>query len=101
MARRGKFTSSRRKKNHMLGVLVIISIGACIVTSVLAGTFIYVNGSINRNEAAITTLSDDLTTIKEKVETIKGQEEEYKNQLQSLELELSKYQPIVIPDSMK
>lgn len=101
MARRGTFGAGRRKKNHMLGILVIVSIGACITTSVLAGTFIYVNGSINKNESAIETLSNDLTTIKDKVETIKGQEEEYKNQLQALQAELSKYEPVVIPDSMK
>ena len=39
--------------------------------------------------------------MQEQVEIIKAQEKEYKNKLEALELELSKYEPVIIPDSMK
>lgn len=90
-----------RRKNYLFEGLVVFTIGAFIVTAALAGTFIYINGSIHKNEAAITALSDELTTLQEQTEEIQGQESEYKKQLEAIQGELSKYEPVVIPDSMK
>ncbi|MBU3804187.1 MAG: hypothetical protein H9872_05485 [Candidatus Cellulosilyticum pullistercoris] len=98
---RSTFSTRRRRKNYLFEGLVVLTIGTFITTTVLVGVFIYINGSIHKNEAAITTLSDELTILQEQAEAIKKQETEYKNQLDAIQGELSKYEPVVIPDSMK
>ena len=103
MGRKSKFGVGRRrrKKNYLFEGLVVLTVGAFVATTILVGIFIYVNSSIHKNEAAITTLSEQLTTLQEQAEEIQSQEMEYKNQLDALQAELSKYEPVVIPDSMK
>lgn len=101
MGRRRKSSTGRRKKNYLFEGLVVLTVGSFVATTVLVGAFIYVNGSIQKNEAAITALSDELTILQEKAEEIQGQETEYRSQLDALQAELSKYEPVVIPDSMK
>lgn len=92
---------SKKKKNHVVTVLMIITFGALIATSVLVGTFIYLNSSIHKNESAIATFSKEISSMQEQIEAIQVKEAEYKSKLEALELELSKYEPVIIPDSMK
>ncbi len=91
----------KKSKNYLFEGLVVLTGCSFVATAVLVGAFIYVNSSIHKNEAAITALSDELTVLQEKAEEIRGQETEYRSQLDALEAELSKYEPVVIPDSMK
>lgn len=100
MGRKSTFGFGRRK-NYLFEGLVVLTVGAFIATTILVGIFIYLNSSIRKNEAAIATLSKELTTLQEQAEEIQSQEAEYKNQLNMLQAELSKYEPVVIPDSMK
>lgn len=91
----------KKRKNYAITVLMMITGAAVVATSLLAGTFIYLNSSIKKNEASIATFSKEISSMQEQVEIIKAQEKEYKNKLEALELELSKYEPVIIPDSMK
>lgn len=91
----------KKRKNYAVTVLMMITGAAVVATSLLAGTFIYLNSSIKKNEASIATFSKEISSMQEQVEIIKAQEKEYKNKLEALELELSKYEPVIIPDSMK
>lgn len=100
MGRKSTFGVGRRK-NYLFEGLVVLTVGACVATTILVGIFIYVNSSIRKNEAAIATLSEELTILQEQAEEIQSQEVEYKNQLDVLQAELSKYKPVIIPDSMK
>lgn len=100
MGRKSTFGVGRRK-NYLFEGLVVLTVGAFVATTILVGIFIYVNSSIRKNEAAIATLSKELTILQEQAEEIQSQEAEYKNQLDVLQAELSKYEPVVIPESMK
>lgn len=101
MAKKNTFGMGKRKKNRLFVGLVVITGIAFTATAVLAGTFVYVNGSIHKNEKAINALSEELTILEQKAEEVKAREAEYKDKLDKLQAELSKYEPIVIPDSMK
>lgn len=102
MSRKSTFgVGRRRRKSYLFEGLVVLTVGAFVATTILVGIFIYVNSSIHKNEAAIATLSEELTTLQEQAEEIQSQEMEYKNQIDALQAELSKYEPVVIPDSMK
>ena len=101
MRRKNTFGMRRKKKNYLYEGLVVLTVGACVGTVVLGGLFIYINRMIHKNEVAITTLSNELTVLQEKAEEIQNQEVQYKNQLDALQAELSKYEAVVIPDSMK
>lgn len=96
MARRAK-----KKRKYLFEGLVVFTVMAFIVTAVLTGTIVTINSSIQKNEVEITTLSNELISLQNQIEEIQNQEKEYKNQLDELQGELSKYEPIVIPDSMK
>lgn len=101
MTRNSTLGFSKKKKNDAVTVLMIITFGTLIVTSLLVGTFIYLNSSIHKNEASIATFSKEISSMQEQIEIIKEQEAEYKSKLEALELELSKYEPVIIPDSMR
>lgn len=90
-----------RKRNYIYQGLVVITVGTSIVTAGLAGIFMYLTHHIQRNQAAVTTLSNELSILEEQTEEIKAKETEYKDQLEQLEAELSRYKPIVIPETMK
>lgn len=96
MARRAK-----KRRKYLFEGLVLFTVGAFIVTVALAGSVLYINSNIQKNEVEITTLSNELTSLQKQIEEIQNQEKEYKNQLDELQGELSKYEPVVIPDSMK
>ncbi len=81
--------------------LLWITGGACVVTSILLGSFVYTNMSLNKYHVTINQLSSELDSIKSMTDEMVQQEKEYKNQLEGLSQELAKYEPIVIPESMK
>lgn len=101
MRRKNTFGMKRKKKNYLYEGLIILTAGTCIGTAILGSLFIYMNRTIHKNEAAIATLSDELTILQKQAEEIQNQENQYKNQLDMLQAELSKYKPVVIPDTMK
>ena len=101
MRRKNTFGIRKKKKNYLYEGLIVFTVGASIGTAILGGIFIYINGAIHKNEAAITTLSNELNILQEQVQEIQSQESQYKNQLDTLQDELSKYEAVVIPDSMK
>ena len=101
MGKRKTFGAGRRRKNYLFEGLVVLTGCSFVATAALSGAIIYVNSSIHKNEAAITALSGELTILQEKAAEIQGQETEYRSQLDALQAELSKYEPVVIPDSMK
>ena len=81
--------------------LLWITGGACVITGILLGSFIYTNIRLNKYQATINQLSSELDSIKSMTDEMVQQEEEYKNKLEGLSQELAKYEPIVIPESMK
>lgn len=101
MTRNSTLGFGKKRKNYAVTVLMIITAAAVVATLLLASTFIYLNSRIKKNEASIATFSKEIANMQEKVEGIKAQESEYKSKLQALELEISKYEPVIIPDSMK
>lgn len=98
---RNKIHFGTKKKNRF-PLFCIILTGICAVS---AGTLIaghlYMYTQIKSNEANIETIKEKTTTIEQEIEVVKAQEATYNTELEKLNQELSRYEPVVIPDSMK
>ena len=90
-----------KSKNRLFATLLWITGGACVVTSILVGSFIYTHISLNKYHVTMKQLASELDELDGLTNKIIDQEEEYKKQLDTLSQELAKYEPIVIPESMK
>lgn len=90
-----------KSKNRLYTALLWVTGGACIVTSILLGSFVYTTMSINKHNVTLNKLSSEIDEMKSIAEGMMEQEKEYKKQLEGLNQELAKYEPIVIPESMK
>lgn len=96
----GYYTKPRRK-TRILPVLRVLTLVAVITTLVFGGRMFY-------NKHKIQSLQNDITVITQKNNELKGQTEKLRQELESIESEkeelddtLSRFQPIVIPESMK
>lgn len=92
---------SRKQQERLLEIFMMTTLVALGITVVLILGYVYVNCSIYKNNRSIEDLSNDLTEIQEQIDTTKAKEVEYKSQLDELQSQLSKYQSIIIPDSMQ
>ncbi len=90
-----------KRKNRLFTTLLWITGVACVVTSVLVGSYIYTHINLNKYQVTINQLSSELDDLENMTDQMVEQEEEYKNKLDILNQELAKYEPIVIPESMK
>ncbi len=90
-----------KRKNRLFTTLLWITGVACVVTSALVGSFIYTHLNLNKYQVTINQLSSELDELENLTNKMVEQEEEYKNKLDTLNQELAKYEPIVIPESMK
>lgn len=95
------YATNRRKGNKIFPIMVVTTIFACIVTVIIAGSYMYTSSSLSKYEKAISELTLEIDVLEKNTNEIKAQEEEYKNKINSVAEELSKYEPIVIPESMK
>lgn len=80
--------------------MALIMIGF-VVSCILIGAFLYINISIKSSNIMSQQLTTEKAALKSQVEELEVKKEHYSNVLQNLDDELAKYQPIVIPDSMK
>ena len=99
--KKNKLYSNRRKKKRLFPVMIGITVFACIITIVVAGGYMYTSSSMNKYQQVINELTVEIDSLEKNTNEIKMQEEEYKNKINSITQELSKYEPIVIPESMK
>ena len=90
-----------KSKNRFYTSLLVITGGACIITGILVGSFIYTTMSLSKYNAVLSTMSNELDEMRTRTNEMMEMEEEYKKELERLNQELAKYQPIVIPESMK
>lgn len=72
-----------------------------ILSGVLAATMVWIGAKIQDNHQAAEAITQEILPLKEEVERAKEQETDYKTHLQALEQEISRYEPVIIPDSMK
>ncbi len=93
--------SNTRKKNRAYPIMIGVTVFTCIVTVVITGSYVYTTSSMNKYQRSINELKVEIDNLEKSTNEIKVQEEEYKNKIDSITQELSKYEPIVIPDSMK
>ncbi len=96
-----KIYSHSRKKKRLLPIMMGITVLTCMVSVIITGSYLYTSSSMNKYQKAINNLSVEIDDLEKSTNEISMQEEEYKNKIDSIAKELSKYEPIVIPDSMK
>lgn len=101
MAYRSNLNFGAKKKNRLLGVCVAITILGAGLTLGLLGGHIYIGSSINKNTASIEAISERTDSLKAEVQSVKDQKKASENELLALEDSLAKYEPVIIPDSMK
>lgn len=89
------------RRNVFSRILVIIISIAVLSTCILAGSYIYMNIHIKNNRADIETYKQETKVLETEMQTAKEKEEQYKKQAEILSDQLTRYAPIVIPDSMK
>lgn len=90
----------RKQREKLMEIFVMTTLMTFGVMIVLIVSHLYVNYSLNKNQKAIEAISKDLAVLQEKIDSTKAQEIKYKNELEELQIQLSKYQAIVIPESM-
>lgn len=90
----------RKQRERMLETLIITTFVAICVTLILSIGYMYTNFSIHRNECLMEALSTELINLQQEVDEARNKQNEYKKQVEELQAQLSKYQEIVIPESM-
>ena len=93
-------TKRRKKQEHMLEILVMTTFIAISLTLVLAVSYMYVHFSTQKNQLLVETLSKELTDLQKEVNETELKQVEYKKQIDQLQAQLSKYEEVVIPESM-
>ena len=88
-------------KNRFYTTLLWITGLVCVITSILVGSFVYTTMSFNKYSTVLNNLSEEMDQLKDRANQMIEQEEEYKRELERFSQELAKYQPIIIPESMK
>ena len=84
----------------MLEILVMTTFIAISLTLVLAVSYMYVHFSTQKNQLLVETLSKELTDLQKEVNETELKQVEYKRQIDQLQAQLSKYEEVVIPESM-
>lgn len=98
---RNKLHFGSKKKNRLLITCAIVT-GVCVISaSALAAGHLYMHTQIKSNETNIEEIKASTAAVEQEIEVVKSQEATYHEQLDKLNQELSRYEPVVIPDSMK
>lgn len=95
------FKHTLKKINPVLGILMALTIIGFVVSCILIGTFLYINISIKSSTVMNEQLTVEKTNLESQVNELEEKKKHYSNLLQNLDDELAKYQPVIIPDSMK
>ena len=90
-----------KKKNRFLGVCIVLTAMGITMTLGLLGGHIYIASSINKSTTSVETISQNTESLKAEVNTMQAEKESSQKELTILEDNLAKYEPVVIPDSMK
>lgn len=101
MAYKNNLNFGAKKKNKFLGVCIGVTIIGAGLTIGLLGGHVYLVTGINKNTTNIETISQSRESLKTEVEAVKKQQQQLQKELETVEDSLAKYQPVIIPDSMK
>ena len=99
--RRNNNYFSTKKRTKVFPIMLVITFFACLTTIATSGVYMYTRASMNKYQKSVDELTLEKYNLEKSTNAIEVQEEEYKNKINSIREELSKYQPIVIPESMK
>lgn len=90
----------RKQQENILKTLIMTTFVTICATLILIIGYVYVNFSIHRNQYSLENLSKELTDLQKEVDEAKIKKDEYKRELEQLQAHLSKYQEVIIPESM-
>ena len=90
-----------KKKSRFLTTVMTLTLIMSFTTAVLSIGLVTMNFKIYRQNKVVSEIQGNMSTLEAEINSVKLQEEEYKSKAQKLQQELSQYQPVVIPDSMK
>lgn len=91
----------KRKTNVFRVVIMTLTIMAILVTIGLGIRFYILDKNIKENKLLITTTKKENSTLESQVPKLKEDTEKLQLQVEDLKDTLWKYEPIVIPNSMK
>ena len=95
MAYRSNLSFGAKKRNRLLGVCVALTILG------LLGGHVYLASSISKNTTSVKAISESTESLKAEVQTVKEQQKVSQDELEIIQDNLAKYEPVIIPDSMK
>lgn len=101
MAYRSNLNFGTKKKNRFLGVCIAITILGAGLTIGLLGGNLFISNSISKNTASVETISKATEDLRAEVQAVKEQKAAAEKELAEVQDNLAKYEPVVIPDSMK
>nr|WP_303244118.1 hypothetical protein [uncultured Cellulosilyticum sp.] len=101
MAYRSNLSFGAKKRNRLLGVCVALTILGAGMTLGLLGGHVYLASSISKNTTSVKAISESTESLKAEVQTVKEQQKVSQDELEIIQDNLAKYEPVIIPDSMK
>lgn len=101
MAYRSNLSFGAKKRNRLLGVCVAVTILGAGMTLGLLGGHLYLTSSISKNTTSVEAISESTKSLKAEVQTIQEQQKVSQDELAIIQDNLAKYEPVIIPDSMK
>lgn len=90
-----------RKKSTFLKIVMGITIMMSLFTMAISASLVVININIHRSQKTVVEMKNSMTSLENELSSVKDQEKEYRSQVEKLQQELSQYEPIIIPDSMK
>ncbi len=101
MAYKSNLNFGAKRRNRLLAVCVALTVLCAGTTLGLLGGHVYLKSSINKKMASVETISENTASLKAEVQSVKDKHQSSKEELEVIQDNLAKYEPVVIPDSMK
>ena len=96
-----KNTLYGKKKSKFLKAVMGITIIMSLATMAISASLVVMNINIYRSHKTVDEIKNSMISLEQELSSVKDQENEYRSQAEKLQQELSQYEPVVIPDSMK
>lgn len=93
--------SKHKKKGYFFKTVVGVTIVTSLTTCCLLIGCLIMTISVSHNEKSVEALSSHIQSLDEQLTVAQEEEQQYKSQQEQLKQQISKCEPVVIPDSMK
>ena len=95
-----RYVSTRRRINYKGISMILVAVSAIVFTGSLTSGY-FIKKNIKKAEASIESIEKDKMNLEEELNTLQEKTEELEKEAEALEEILWRYEPVIIPDSMK